>query len=398
MKAIIKGGGIGGLTAALCLLKQGWNVAVFEKSELVDDAGAGIQISPNASRVFEQLGILDALKEKTFMPESLELRLGKSGRQIFNIPLANYAEQRWQAPYLHIHRADLLTVLASHLEQRSPSSLKLNCPIKAVSQNASGVTAELNNSTTEQADLLIAADGIHSQTQAQLFGASKPRFTGNVAWRAVIPISRLQHIPPPTACVWAGPGKHAVTYRLRGGELVNFVGVVETQAWQEESWTAKGTKDQALEDFSGWHPTIVDIIEKADEHFKWALFDRPTLDSWAKGRITLLGDSCHPMLPFLAQGAAQAIEDAWVLSQTLPAINGNLTLSQQQIEGSLSDYYHRRIKRVTKVQAGARANMKTFHHRSKAAQFFHYGPMWLASRIAPTLVHQRQDWLYGAKL
>ena len=388
MKVIISGAGVGGLTAALCFLQHGAEVAVFERAPALGEVGAGIQVPPNAMKVFQALGLDDALADIAFRPEALEARMGQSGLELFNIPVANAAIDRWGAPYLHIHRADYIAVLHEALRAKSPDALHLGAEIVGYQQTANAVSAQLADGRHINGDVLIGSDGIHSPIRATMLGDDKPVFTGNVAWRAVVPMEKLGNLAPrPTACVWMGPGKHCVTYRLRRGELANFVGVVERDDWTIESWNERGTKAEALADFDGWHPTITRILNEAEELYRWALFDRAPLAKWADGRVALMGDAAHPMLPFMAQGAAMAVEDAWTLAQQL-ALTENAPRA-------LQNYQSLRLARASRVQALSRANAKTFHKRTRLNQLGTYGPMWLAGKLVPTAIHARQDWLYG---
>lgn len=385
-RAVIVGAGIGGLTAALALTRRGWNVRVLEAAPALEDVGAGLQLSSNAMRVLDALGLGEAIRKVAFEPEALELRLGKSGRSVFRIRAGDAARQRWGAPYLHIHRADLIHALAQALGGTGKGALSFNSRVK--NYTATGTPrVSLDAGPPASAHLIIGADGIHSVIRKQMLGPDDPRFTGNVAWRAVVPTGQLTNPPPPTACVWAGKGRHAVTYRVRGGTLCNFVGVVERSDWQGESWTEKGSKAEALSDFEGWHPTLTELIDKADAHFRWALFDRAPLARWHDGPVGLLGDACHPMLPFMAQGAAMAIEDAWVLAD---CVSGDMP-----VEEGLANYQARRLPRTARMQAASRANMKTFHRRTGLSRLATYGPMWLAGQMLPGIVRSRQDWIYG---
>ncbi|MGD1934744.1 MAG: FAD-dependent monooxygenase [Candidatus Phaeomarinobacter sp.] len=389
MKAIIAGGGIGGLTAALAFQHFGWDVSVHERSSELGEVGAGIQISPNGMKVLAALGVADRVAANAFEPEALEMRMGRSGRRIFRVPVGAAAVERWGAQYLHVHRADLVNALATELEARAPGSVHLNSSVAGYEQTSTSITARLESEETVDGDLLIGADGIHSAVRAQMLGPEAPVFTGNVAWRAVVPMEKLGDlVPPPTACIWAGPGRHAVTYRLRRGALANFVGVVECGDWQNESWTEQGTRDEALADFAGWHPLVTTLIEKADVHYRWALFDRAPLKQWSDGRTVIMGDAAHPTLPFMAQGAVMAIEDAFVLARECAAVPDHLS-------ATLTRVYAARIARTSGVQKGSRANAATFHKRSTSSQLATYGPMWLAGRIAPNAVRARQDWLYA---
>lgn len=387
-KALIAGGGIGGLTAALCLHHQGWSVEVCEKAHALGEVGAGIQISPNAMKVFEALDLSDALITVGFRPEAIELRMGESGMRLIKTELGDAAVERWGSPYLHIHRADLISVLEKALQYRAPGSVRLEASVEHYTEGDAGITATLADGTKRLADVLIGADGIHSAIRNQLLEPETPTFTGNVAWRSVVPVDRLgADIPDPTACAWMGRGKHAVTYLLRGGELANLVAVVESDDWTKESWNEPGRREDALKEFAGWHPIVTRLIKESDTLFRWALFDRPPLKRWTEGRVAILGDAAHPMLPFMAQGAAMAIEDAWVLSAQLA--------SEQPVSDALKSYERNRFGRASGVQAGSRANASTFHKRSALQRLTTYGPMWLAGRMAPQILKQRQDPLYG---
>jgi len=391
MKVLIAGAGIGGLTAALCCLHFGHEVKVFEQAADLGEVGAGIQLPPNAMKVFKALGIETFIAEKAFQPEAIQARMGVSGLEVFNIPLAAQAVKRWGAPYLHIHRADYIEALRDALNKQAPQALHLGAGVMHYSHESAGVSVTLEDGRHISGDVLIGADGIKSAIRAQMLEPDKAEFTGNVAWRAVVPINVLgDDVPKPTACAWMGRGRHAVTYRLRRGDVANFVGVVERTDWTKESWTEIGTKEEALQDFEGWHKTITTLIKAAqpDTLYRWALFERAPFTRWCEGNVTLLGDAAHPMLPFLAQGAAMAVEDSWVLAR-------ELTQKGRSVEGALLQYQTARQPRTARVQAASSANMKTFHKGTKLGQLTTYGPMWLASKLASFIVHQRMDWLYG---
>lgn len=406
MKILIVGAGIGGLSAALCGLHFGHDVTVFEQAPALSDIGAGIQIPPNAMKVFEALGMTQDITDAAFTPDAIEARMGVSGRNIFTIPLAKQAVDRWGSPYLHIHRADYVKALSAALQRAAPKSLQLGAKVAGYTQDSGGVTLELQDGRKAFGDILIGADGIKSSIRALMMAKSATfvntpaQYTGNIAWRAVVPMAALgKYAPNPTACVWMGAGRHGVTYRLRGGKLANFVGVVERPDLVEHfedndtppgSWSEKGSRDDMLTDFEGWHPVITEFIKAAnpDALYRWALFDRAPLARWTDGRAALLGDAAHPMLPFLAQGAAMAVEDSWVLAQ-------QISQDGQSVQGALGAYQSLRHKRTSRAQAGSRANMKTFHQSTVLGKVNTYGPMWLAGNIAPSLVHKRMDWLYG---
>lgn len=388
MHVLVVGGGIGGLTAALALEKRGHTVTVAEQAGMISEVGAGLQLSPNAMRVMNALGVGARVMRDAFRPQAAEMRWGRSGAKIFDIPLRKSAVNRWGAEYIHVHRADLINALKEELLARAPDALRLGCKLDSYRADGDRVTAVFQDGETLEVDLLVGADGIHSLVRSQMLGPDAPRFTGCVAWRATAPVTALgNNAPPPTACVWVGPRRHAVTYLLRRGSLANFVGVVEYKQPGEESWTATGAKEQALKDFRRWHPSLLAIIEASETMNRWALYDRKPLAKWSDGRVVLLGDACHPMLPFLAQGAAMAIEDAWALAACLEA--------GPDVPAAMTAYEARRKPRVSKVQAGARANAKIFHRGDPISRFGTYVPMWLASQATPGFIHSRNDWIYG---
>ncbi|MFN3608372.1 MAG: FAD-dependent monooxygenase [Hyphomonas sp.] len=388
MQILIAGGGIGGLTAALAFLKAGHCVTVLEQAREIAEVGAGLQISPNGMKVLDALGASARVARDAFRPRAQELRLGRSGARIFSIPLREASQARWRGEYLHIHRADLVEALKACVVDRVPDTIRLGARVTGYEHRETGVSAILSTGETVVGDLLIGADGIHSAVRAQMLGPDKPRYTGNVAWRAVVPVNKLGDYPPPeTACVWAGKRRHAVTYRLRRGSLANFVGVVESPDKGDESWTSVGAREQALKDFKGWNPVIQRIIDEAPLLMRWSLYDRPELTKWHDGRVVLMGDACHPMLPFMAQGAVMAIEDAYVLARELGR--------REPVESALQTYERKRKPRTTRVQNVARENAALFHRSNPFYQLGTYGPMWMAGKYLPSIVHGRHDWLYG---
>ena len=387
VKALISGGGIGGLCAALCLDAIGWQVEIFEQSAAINEIGAGIQLSPNAMQVMQALGLSDALLKRAFRPVASQMRDGVSGKVFMSSPMGSQMERNYGAPYLHIHRADLIAVLHDAVQERMPNAIHLHSPVMGYDSKR----LNLSNGTTVSGDLVIGADGIKSLIAKQLFASDPqniaPQFTGNVAWRAVVPVERLgRNIPPPAASVWMGAGKHAVTYLLRSGKLANFVGVVESDETIED-WHNVGSKEDALADFKGWHPIITTLIEQADAHHRWALYERSALPRWHDDSAVIIGDAAHAMLPFVAQGAAMAIEDGYALSQML---------STHPIESALEHFYDARIKRTSKVQTAARANMDLFHSDRPTDMLKRDSSLWLADKLSGNrAANMKMDWIYG---
>lgn len=388
MHVLIAGGGIGGLTAALAFQKLGHQVTVFEQSPQLDEVGAGLQVSPNGMRVFEALGVSARVEKDAFRPRSQELRFGKGGKRILSIPLRDASRARWGGEYLHVHRADLVEALSGALQDRQPDAIHLGQHVVAYAQDENSVHARLEGGSTVSGDLLVGADGIHSTIREQMIGPDKPHYTGHVAWRAVVPVSELGNdAPPESACVWVGAKRHAVTYRLRRGSLANLVAVVESREPPSESWTAIGSREDALRDFKRWTPVVRSILEKAPSLNRWALYDRAPLDKWSDGRVVMLGDACHPMLPFLAQGAVMAIEDAYVLARVVS--------QSGDVVKALKAYEALRKPRTSRVQAGARRNAVLFHRGDPISQLATYGPIWLAGQFLPSFAHGQYDWIYA---
>jgi salicylate hydroxylase len=355
---LIAGGGIGGLTAALCFAKRGARVQVFEAAPQFGEVGAGIQLTPNCTRVLHDLGLQSALRHVAFLPEAVEIRDWKSGRLLSSNPLGAQVVTDYGFPYYHIHRADLMQVLVAAAEAQSNIALHTSASvddIESIDGGDDGVSVQVGGARYD-GGLLVGADGIQSTVRATLFGAQAATFTGNVAWRGLVPADRLPaNLVRPVAGVWLGPHKHFVHYFVRAGEMVNCVCVVEKAGWEVESWTERGDHTELKTDFAGWHETIQVLIDHMDPEqcFKWALFDRPPKSRWSSGRVTLLGDACHPTLPFLAQGAAMAIEDGAVLAACI-AQGGDVSERLRQYESL-------RRPRTERIRAGSRRNAKIFH-------------------------------------
>jgi salicylate hydroxylase len=359
---------------------------VVERASVLREVGAGLQLSPNALKALEWLGTGQAVEAVSSEPQALELRLGKSGVRVFSIPAGPAARKRYGAPYLHIHRADLIEILRKAAEVAGVR-IRLGAGLAAFTQAAGDVRLGLDTGDILEADLLVGADGMRSTVRHILFGADHPRFTGAVAWRAVAPIEACPDLPD-AAIVWAGAGQHAVTYRLRRGSLINFVGVVEEDHWREEGWNEPGAKADLAKAFKGWAEPVTATIGASPSCHRWALFDRDPLMHWSAGRVTLLGDACHPMPPFQAQGAAMAIEDAVVLARCLAE-------QSAQPEAALLAYESRRQARTARVLASARSNMGVFHRSNAITQAATYAPMRLADALVPAFVRSRQDWIYA---
>jgi salicylate hydroxylase len=352
MKIAIIGGGIGGLSAAMHLLKAGLDVHVYEQSPRIGEIGAGIQISPNASRLLIRLGLKPALDAAGVRPLAVHQRRWDDGRTLQRAPVGPEVEATFGAPYYHFHRGDLAELLGAAVPAKR---VHVGHKLVGLEPRGEKIVARFESGASAEADLLVGADGIHSRVRHLTFGPEKPRFTGCVAWRGLVPAERIKHLGIEVASHnWMGPDGHVVHYWVAGGRLMNVVCVVEHGTWTSESWTDKGDVAEALARYDGWHPIVRGLIEAFPETFIWALHDRAPLPRWSDGRITLLGDACHPMLPMMAQGAAQSIEDGATLAALLMAMPSDVL-------GALARYETLRKPRATRLQEASAVNRTRFH-------------------------------------
>jgi salicylate hydroxylase len=357
---IIIGAGIGGLTAAAVLLQRGHRVRVYEQAPALGEIGAGIQISANASRVLHGLGLEDALGRTAVTPTAQHFRLYSSGDLVQEIPLGEAHERSHGAKYYHLHRADLHAVLAAKVRELDGDAVVLRAAAERFTETRDSVTVKFANGTTASGEVLIGADGIKSAIRAQILGPTKAEFTGYVSWRAIVPSSRLPaDYMERVSTNWMGPNAHVIVYYLRRGELLNFVGLVEDATWLEESWTVKAPWSRLKADFAPWHPKVqllIDAMDK-DKCYRWAMYNRPPVTGWSTDRVTLLGDAAHPTLPFMAQGAAMAIEDGVIIARVL---------EQESSTSAALDLYQRsRYERTARVQIGSNEMGKLFHLRTE---------------------------------
>ncbi len=352
MKVAVIGGGIGGLSAALQLLKAGLDVQVYEQAPRISEIGAGIQISPNASRLLHRLGLKPAMDAVGVRPLAVNQRRWDDARTLQCAPLGPEVETLFGAPYYHFHRADLANLLADALP---PERIHVGHRLVGIEEKGERIVARFENGAAAEADLLVGADGIHSNVRRLTFGPEKPRFTGCVAWRGLVPAERIAHLDIEVASHnWMGPDAHCVHYWVAAKKLMNVVCVVEHGTWTDESWITRGDVAEVLRRYEGWHPIVRGLIGAFPETFIWALHDRAELPHWTKGRVTLLGDACHPMLPMMAQGAAQSIEDGAALASLLKAM-------PDDVPEALLRYEAIRKPRATRLQEASAANRKRFH-------------------------------------
>jgi len=358
LRIAVIGGGIGGLTAALALLQAGFEVEVYEQAPELTEVGGGINMAPNATRVLRRLGLAEGLDREGVRPVGTHQRCWQDGRTLQRAPLNPLCEQLYGAPHMTIHRADLLSVIAAAFPVEC---VHLRHRLVGLAEGGDHVEAWFDNGVRITPDVLVGADGIHSAVHAALFGEEAPTFAGCVAYRGLVPAERIADLGLALGSQsWVGPGGHFVHYFVSRGRLLNFVGWTEHDEWNREDWTDRATVARALTAFAGWHEHVRTIIAAAETCFIWALFDRDPLPRWSAGRTTLLGDACHPMYPFMGQGAAMAIEDGAALAACLRTI-GDPT-------EALLRYERLRLPRVTRLQAMSRANKTRFHLRDGPAQ------------------------------
>jgi salicylate hydroxylase len=354
------GGGIGGLTAALSLRQAGFDVDVYEQAPELTQIGGGINMGPNAVRILRRLGLAAGLDREGIRPLFTHQRRWQDGNTLQRAPLNPLCEELYGAPHMTLHRADLLDVIASGFPAER---IHLGHRLIGLEDKGRCTEAWFENGARITADILVGADGIHSAVRASLFGEEAPVFAGCVAYRGLVPVERIADLGLEIGSQsWVGPGAHFVHYLVSRGRLLNFVGWTEHDQWNREDWTDRATVARALAAFENWHPQVRRIIVAADTCFIWALFDRDPLPRWSSGRTTLLGDACHPMYPFMGQGAAQAIEDGAALAACL------LAAGNADPVVTLRRYEQLRLPRVTRLQDMSRANKTRFHMRDGPAQ------------------------------
>ena len=373
------GGGIGGLTCALALRQRGANVTVLEQAQAITEVGAGIQVSPNGLRVIEALGLGDALARCCVQGEAVSLRNGSTGVEVARLDLKRLPQDQ---RYYFVHRADLVDLLSAAAREQGVAVRLL----QRVDTVTPGPKPRIVLATGDfrDTDLAIGADGIHSAVRPVLNAAQKPFFTGQVAWRCIVP-NITGH--PPHARVHMGPKRHMVTYPLRDGSLLNVVAVEERSQWAAESWSQKDDADNLRKAFAGFDAEVHQILSQAEAPGVWGLFRHPVAARWYGQGVTLLGDAAHPTLPFLAQGANMAMEDAWALADALSQAS--------DMDSGLAAYQQRRMARVTRVIDAASKNARNYHLSPGPFRFAAHTALSLLSRVSPGQMLGRFDWLYG---
>ena len=381
----IVGGGLGGLTAAIALRQRGFDVIVYEQAAELGEIGAGIQLSPNAMRVLIGLGLDQAFEAIAFEPNRHVVRNWKSGAVVSATQMKGVFRSQYQAGYFGAHRADLHSVLQQALPM---DCVRLSARCTSVTQTADGATLTFADGRTAGADIVVGADGIRSAVRESLYGADAPRFTGHIVWRGLVPTNALpKGLIDPDMTAWFGPNGTIVHYYVRRGELVNWIAHFETD-WREESWSVESDWHEAAEAFAGWHPTLGELFSRTERCYKWALYDRDPLPRWTSGRVTLLGDAAHPMLPYLAQGAAQSVEDGYVLADMLAQ-------HRHDAPAALKAYEAVRLPRTSRIQLHARERGKINNSTSAFQRFKRDLGYRLKKLIKPKEHTYSIEWIYG---
>jgi salicylate hydroxylase len=397
---LIAGGGVGGLSAALGVARAGRRALVLERAPAFREVGAGLQLAPNATRILRDYGVLDLLNGLAVAPTHVRIRRGRDGATLARLPLGD-AQKRWGAPYLNVHRADLLSALLELAGQDSLIEIRNDAALTGFVQDERGVAATYRaREETHRASgaALIGADGLRSLVRARLHDPArdKPSYTGHTAWRALVPASALAPaFSAPASNLWLGDKAHLVHYPLRGGTIVNIVALVEDD-WRGDGpepnagegaqfWDREGERGVLLERFKDWSREARELLAAPERWLRWPLFDRPPLESYARGRTALLGDAAHPMLPYLAQGAAQAIEDSAALALALLEYD-------KDTSKALAQYSLARQPRASLIQQASRRQGRIYHMAGAPAF-----ARDLALRLAPGhALLARQNWIYSA--
>jgi len=386
-KIVIIGGGIGGLAAALSLLQRGLDVEIHEQAPELKEVGAGIQISSNGTRVLYALGLEEPLKRIQVLPSRRVIRHWATGETWNWFDLGAVTRERYGTPHVMLHRGDLHGMLADAVRAVKPDAVKLGRRCASVETLGDHAEVRFEGGETVRAAYVIGADGIHSKVRTALFGADKPIFTGAVAWRGLVPMEKLpERLRQMQGVNWLGPHGHVLHYPVRRGEIMNFISFVERDDWQIESWVTQGTKDELANDFHGWHSDVHEIVARIETPYKWAMMVRDAMPRWSKGRVTLLGDACHPTLPFLGQGGVMAIEDGYVVAASLAKHFGDPATA-------LARYEEARRERTAAVVRKSHENRRSAFSPALADQSavgVEVAREWQQERV-----RERMEWLYA---
>jgi len=378
-KICVLGAGIGGLAAATALAQRGAEVTVMEQSAEITEVGAGLQIGPNGFAVMRALGAGDALADCSVRAKGVSLLDGTTGKPVFGLDFQRFADDQ---EYYFVHRADLVDVLAD-AARNAGVKIRLLQQVETVSVQDGHAHVVMKQGGGSSPDVLIGADGLHSKVRVALNGEREPFFTRQVAWRTIIPALGNE---PAVARVYMGAGKHLVVYPLRDGKMLNIVAVQERDEWAAEGWNFRDDPANLRAVFADFGPEVQGLLDRVDDVYLWGLFRHPVAENWHKGRVAILGDAAHPTLPFMAQGAVMALEDAWVLADALDKAD--------TVETGLASYQTRRRPRAARVIDAASKNARNYHLSPGPLRFAAHTALRLGSTFAPSLAMKKFDWIY----
>jgi len=378
-KICVLGAGIGGLAAATALAQRGAEVTVMEQSAEITEVGAGLQIGPNGFAVMRALGAGDALADCSVRAKGVSLLDGTTDKPVFGLDFQRFSDDQ---EYYFVHRADLVDVLAK-VARKAGVKIRLLQQVDTVSVQDGHAHVVMKQGGGSSPDVLIGADGLHSKVRVALNGEREPFFTRQVAWRTIIPALGNE---PAVARVYMGAGKHLVVYPLRDGKMLNIVAVQERDEWAAEGWNFRDDPANLRAVFADFGPEVQGLLERVKDVYLWGLFRHPVADNWHKGRVAILGDAAHPTLPFMAQGAVMALEDAWVLADALD--------NADTVETGLASYQTRRRPRAARVIDAASKNARNYHLSPGPLRFAAHTALRLGSTFAPSLAMKKFDWIY----
>ena len=385
---IIAGAGVAGLVTALSLHQRGVAFHLYEQVAQLAEVGAGLQLSPNGTRVLIGLGLEAGMRRVVCEAERKEVRHGLSGQTWKLFDLGQDCRDRFGSPYWFVHRGDLQQVLLGALRERAPDAITVGVGVQSAIAQGDHVKVALSDGRSVSASAVLGCDGVHSKLRNALVPDDPVQFTGLMAWRGLVPMDRLPaHLRVSERHAigtnWVGPGAHVITYPLRRAQLMNVVGIIERDDWRHESWNQTGSHDELLADFASWHADVHALMRSIEQPFKWALLGRQPLTQYVQGRIALMGDAAHPTLPFLAQGANMAIEDGAVMARCL---------SQAPVLEALQAYQSARLTRTSAIVNRSLENAGRFHHPILAD--VNRAQEYISTEWQSDKVRTRYDWLF----
>lgn len=386
---LVAGGGIGGLTLALALEQRGFEVEVLEARDRPEGTGTGLALYANSTRILRNLGLEPQLRAIGHQTAAVAWRNGLTGKPVASVDIGDYHEQTFGAPSIDVHRGDLHKLLWDAASERANIRLRAGESVVDLQQDEARATVLTSSGRSLSSTAVVGADGIHSRVREVAFDLPAPRYTGQIAWRAIIPRSALPpDLQEPVFTFWLGRDRHLLQYPVRGGELVNIAAFIEREHAPAESWTQRGDPDEFRAAFAGWAPPVKALLGRVEDCFLLSLYEHQMPASWSKGRVALLGDACHAMLPHAGQGAGMAIEDARVLANSLAA-------QKDDVAGALRAYSAARTDRVRMVMETVKSLGRSYRIANPIARLGFRLSLGMMSRFRPTAFQDRMSWIWG---